>query len=95
MIKKYKVLQPIGYGGRQEKGTILEIEESYAEAIGSDFVVEVGKDEVASSEAGSETSVDEMSLAELKDKAKELKLPVGGSKADLIERIKLAQTEAQ
>jgi len=88
--KLYKVLKPIGYGGRQEKGAVIEIDEAYAKAIGSEYVVEAGKGEVATTETVEEKAVEEMSLAELKAKAKALKLPATGSKADLIERINLA-----
>mgnify|MGYP003402565881 CR=1 FL=1 len=88
--KLYKVLKPIGYGGRQEKGAVIEIDEAYAKAIGSEYVVEADKGEVATDTTVVEKPVDKMSLAELKDKAKQLKLPATGSKADLIERINLA-----
>lgn len=90
--KLYKVLKPIGYGGRQEVGALVEIDEQYAKAIGSEYVIEAEKGEVATAEAGTvESPVDGMSLSELKAKAKKLKLNATGSKADLIERIKLAQ----
>lgn len=94
-IKTYKVLLPIGFGGRQEKGAIVEMDESHAKAFGPEYLVEVKKGEVATEKSDNETSVDEtsldeMSLSELKAKAKEMKLDATGSKADLKERISLA-----
>lgn len=95
-IKTYKVLLPIGFGGRQEKGAIVEMEESHAKAFGSEYLVEVKEGEMTTentSDNGTsvdETSLDEMSLSELKAKAKEMKLDATGSKADLRERITIA-----
>lgn len=93
MIKSYRVLRPIGYSGRREIGEIVEIDESYALAIGPEYVEEV-KDGVVTTETKTdETPVEEMSHKELKEKAKDLNLPIDGSKADLIERITLAQKD--
>lgn len=95
-IKTYKVLLPIGFGGRQEKGAIVEMEESHAKAFGPEYLVEVKKGEMATEKTSDNetstdgTSLDEMSLSELKAKAKEMKLDATGSKADLKERITLA-----
>jgi len=93
MIKTYKVLLPIGYSGRQEKGTILDLEENVAKAYGDEYLVEVSaitESEEDSQNSTDEKSVEEMSLAELKEKAASMQLPITGSKADLIERINLA-----
>lgn len=70
------------------------MEEDAAKAFGPEYVVEVSTD-VLDTEEDANTStgdkaIEDMSLAELKEKAAELQLPITGSKADLIERINLA-----
>lgn len=81
---------PIGYGGRQEKGTILSMDVDTANAFGKEYVVEVDSAEgavVASAKV--EIPLEKMKLKELQLKAKELKLDASGTKPDLIERISL------
>ena len=96
ITKTYKVLLPIGFGGRQEKGAIVEMEESHAKAFGSEYLVEVKKGEMTTENTSDSepsfdaTLLDEMSLSELKAKAKAMKLDATGSKADLKERITIA-----
>lgn len=36
--KKYKVIQPVAFGGRREVGEILELTDEEANALGSEFV---------------------------------------------------------
>jgi hypothetical protein len=86
-----------------EQGTIsasdaLEIyQQKDAKKLYEAKLVEWKKDEETDSDddvvestpsgANEQTSLDSMSVADLKKKCKELGLPVGGKKADLIERI--------
>lgn len=94
MIKKYKVLKPIGYGGRQEKGTIVSMDENHANAFGTEYLEEVtAKSDVTEDAGGNEKPVSEMSVVELRAKAKSLGLPTSGSKADLVEAINLKLEE--
>lgn len=90
---KVKVLKAIGYSGRVERGEVIEMTEDYVAAFGPEYVVPV--DSVSAEDAdttvGEEKALKEMTLKELRDKAKSLDLPSGGSKADLIERIELAK----
>lgn len=85
--KSYEVLKPIGFGGRREKGEILELTQAEAENFGADYVQEVGTAPKVS--AGDETPIEKMKLAELREKAEKLGLDTEGSKADLVERITL------
>ena len=87
-IKTYEVLKPIGYGGRQEKGTVLSMPVADAEAIGTEYLVE--SQEAPTKKASSpKKEVSKMSIAELRAYAEELELDTDGSKADLVERITL------
>jgi glycerol-3-phosphate cytidylyltransferase-like family protein len=90
---KVKVLKPIGYGGRVEKGEVIEMTEDYVKSFGPDYVVladSAEADEAGATE-GDAKELSDMTVGELREKAKSLDLPSGGSKADLIERIELAQ----
>lgn len=86
-MKQYKVLTPIGFGGRREQGEIIEMSDedalNYAHCIAP--AVEEVKIEVV------EIALSEMSKANLVEKAGSLTLSTEGTKADLIERIRLAQ----
>lgn len=79
-------------GDRIEKGEIVDINESLAQSIGDNYLKPV--DEVVKVEAKEpeveETDLESLSHAELKKKAEELGLSTRGSKADIIERISLA-----
>lgn len=89
-MKTYEVLKPIGYGGRQEKGAILELPEDVASAFGSEYVRESNKEAtVVAKGEKEETPLKGMKLAELRKKAKELGLDESGTKPDLIDRITL------
>lgn len=92
---KVKVLKPIGYGGRVEKGEVIEMSEDYVNSFGPEYVVPVDSaeaDETGSTE-GDEKPLDEQNLTELRATAKSLDLSTSGSKADLVERIELAKGE--
>lgn len=86
--KSYEVLKPIGFGGRREKGEILNLTEAEAKNFGDEYVKEVGSSEVVKKTV-EKKPVDKMTLKELQAFAKELELDVSGSKADLVERITL------
>lgn len=86
----YKVLKPIAFGGRQEKGAVIDISEETANAIGDEYVVKLSEKEESKVEVPEEKDLDDMSVAELREKAIKLDLAKSGTKADLIERIKLA-----
>lgn len=90
---KVKVLKPIGYGGRVEKGEVIEMTEAYVASFGPEYVVPAtsAEAEEADTTAGEEKPLKELSLSELREKAKSLDLSTAGTKADLIERIELAQ----
>ena len=87
-MSKFKVQYPVAYGGRREKGEILELTEEQASRLGD--AVSPVESEVTAPEEVEEKDLDEMSADELKEKAIELELPTSGTKADLIERITLA-----
>jgi len=92
-MRKYKTLCAIAYGGRIEKGSIVELPDDVAKAYGREYVVPADDaDEV--DHVVENKSIDDMSLLELKSKAEELGLKTSGSKADLIERLTL-HTEQQ
>lgn len=86
--KKYEVLKPIGFGGRREKGEILDLSKAEADNFGAEYVKEVGASE-AIKKTVEKKPVDKMTLKELQAFAKELELDTAGSKADLVERITL------
>lgn len=91
---KVKVLKPIGYGGRVEKGEVIEMTEAYVASFGPEYVVPATSaeaEEVDATEEGEEVALKELTLSELREKAKSLDLSTAGTKADLIERIELAQ----
>lgn len=90
---KYKILLPIAYGGRIEKGTVCELPEDVAKAYGPEYVVPADTHDTVDVELD-ETPVADMTLMQLRDKAEALGLSKGGSKTDLIERITL-HTESQ
>lgn len=94
---KVKVLKPIGYGGRQEPGAIIDMTEGYVASFGPEYVVPANSAEAETADAttGEEKELSDMTVGELREKAKSLDLPSGGSKADLIERIELAKEEAE
>ena len=86
---KYKVLHPIAFGGRRERGEVVSIPDSEAPSYVKPGLVEAYGGEVEAVNENEEKSLDEMSAAELKAKAKDLGLPTTGTKADLQERIEL------
>ena len=92
---KVKVLKPIGYGGRVERGEIIEMSEDYVKSFGPEYVVPVDSAEADETDTtdGDEKPLDEQSLSELRATAKSLNLSTAGTKADLVERIELARTE--
>lgn len=90
---KYKILLPIAYGGRIEKGTVCELPEDVARAYGSEYVVPADTHDTVDAVID-ETPIADMTLLQLRDKAEALGLSKGGSKTDLIERITL-HTESQ
>lgn len=96
-ISKYKVLKPIGYGGRQEKGTIIDMDDDTAKAYGPEYVIAYkgSSAEDEATDVNTDKDIEEMSLAELKATAKAMGLPTAGSKADLQERIALAKEDAE
>lgn len=90
---KVKVLKPIGYGGRHEAGAIIDMTEGYVDSFGPEYVVpaDSASAEEADTTTGEEKELSDLTVSELREKAKSLDLPSGGSKADLIERIELAK----
>lgn len=95
---KYEALRAvIVLGDRIEKGEVVDIKESLAQSIGADYlkpVDEADAKEVATEPEVEETDLESLSHAELKEKAEELGLSTKGNKADLIERISLANPDS-
>lgn len=86
----YKVLRPLGISGRVEKGQVVYLTEQEAKAYDpADLIPYEDEAEVRTGE--DERVLDELSLAELKEKAKTLGLKTSGSKSDLVERIQLKE----
>lgn len=79
-------------GTRIEKGQEIELDEDYAKGLGGDLVKAGEVAETEAPEKAEEKSIDELTLSELKAKAESLGLSTKGSKADLIERINLANS---
>ena len=94
-MSTYKVLKPIGYGGRIEKGEIVELPTEIAENFGSEYVELVSTETEKEIEQETEQDITKLTLAQLRIKAEELKLSTTGTKADLIERITLALDAAK
>ena len=91
---KYKVINPIAWSGRRERGEIIEMTELEASNFSKSLLpidAVIKQEEVQTKIVPK--SIDELSIAELKEKAKELGLSVRGTKSDLIERITLFQAE--
>lgn len=91
-MRKYKTLCAIAYGGRIEKGSIVELPEDVARAYGAGYV-ELVDDASEVDHVVPQTNIADMSLLELRAEAKRLGLRDNGSKADLIERLTLHATE--
>lgn len=90
---KYKTTCAISFNGdRVRPGTVLEMDqETAANYAGS--VVPVDPTPAPEPAPEEEKAIEEMTVAELKKKAAMLGLEIGGSKADLIERITLHGNE--
>ena len=77
-------------GTRIEKGQEIELDDDFAKGLAGDLI-KVGDEVVTETPTQAvEVATEELSLDQLKAKAKELGLSTRGSKADLIERISLA-----
>lgn len=89
--KLYKVLTPIGWNGRREKGEVIALTEKEASAYGPAYVEEVVPEETAAEAKASlsEIPVEKLKYEQAKTLAKELGLPTDGTKADLQDRIAL------
>lgn len=91
--QNYKVLKPIGWNGRREKGEVVKLTDEEASAYSSEYielvtpVVVKEVEEIALENKPLET----LKFAELKELAVKLGLDANGSKADLLERITLAR----
>lgn len=80
-------------GSRVERGTKVELDEVEAERLVDD-VVEVAVETVSTPVIEQpEKSLEELTVAELKEKAGALGLDTKGTKADLVERISLHSGE--
>lgn len=94
-MTKYKTLCALSIKGtRVEKGVVIELDEDFAKGLMSDLTKvesEVESVEEKEVEESAEEDINEMTISELKAKATELGLSTKGTKADLIERISLAE----
>lgn len=90
---KYVVNKPIAWGGRKDKGDIVEMSENDAKNIGVPEYLAPEQPEVSVDEDGNAPAVnlEDMTVEQLKSKASDMGLKVSGSKATLIERITLAE----
>lgn len=87
---KYKVLQAVSIlGTRREKGEVVDIDENLAQSIGSSFLTSEVEEKPQPKKK--EKALEDMSKAELVKLAKAKKLSDKGTKADLLERIKLSE----
>jgi hypothetical protein len=90
--KQYKVLKPIGWNGRREKGSIINLTDVEASAYSPEYITPVVVEAPKVAEVPlKDRPIDDLKFAELKELALEMKLDTGGSKADILERIKLAR----
>lgn len=79
-------------GERVEKGTEIELTAEEAAHLDPNDYAPVEDAPVEEAPAPAEVPTEELSLAELKERAKALGLSASGSKADLQERIALHET---
>lgn len=104
-MPKYRILHPVGYNGRRERGEIVEapegrfspdmaerIEDEQEAQTPTETEEEAPTEEAAEQEA--QTPTEERSKEQLQEDAAERGLPTSGSKADLVERIKLHDENA-
>lgn len=92
-MAKYKVLAPIFHGERIERGSIVELPCDVANAYGVDYVQLVGAsvdEELVEVEV---TPLADLSVADLRALAKERGVSSSGSKADILERLQLADVQ--
>lgn len=96
-MSKYTVLLPIAYGGRVEKGSVIEMPDNVAKAFGSEYVVLTEESNTSASTEDVEvvTEINDMDVAQLRAYAKELGISATGSKDTLIERITLHKASTE
>lgn len=88
----YKTMRAIIFrGDRVEKGREIDLSEEDAARLGDDVTPAVA--DAAPAEPEPEVALEDMTLKQLKAKAEALGLSTEGTKADLLERIKLHQPE--
>lgn len=75
-------------GDHIRRGSVIELTPEEAAAFGSDLMP-LSAASAPAEEPAEIIAPEDMSLAQLKEHAKALGLPTGGSKADLLERIAL------
>lgn len=86
----YKTVCAISYkGDRVRPGTEVDLTAEEAANYGTSVVVV--DEPIPEPTPEPEKAIDDMTAAELKDKAAAMGLATNGSKADLLERIKLAE----
>lgn len=93
---EYKVLQPIGWNGRREKGEVITLTEEEASSYSSDLITLVTPAPVEEEEnivPLAERDINTLKHAELKTLAAELGLEATGTKADLVDKINLFRAE--
>lgn len=85
----FKALRPLGISGRVEKGEIVYLTAQEAKGYSKEDLAPFTPEATAG--VGEDTrALSELSLAELKERAAAKGLKTSGSKADLIERLELA-----
>lgn len=86
----FKTLRPLGISGRVEKGQVVYLTADEARGYSSQDLVPF-QGEVETPAVEDVRPLSELSLSELREKARGLGLQTSGSKADLVERLELAQ----
>jgi len=81
-------------GDRVERGAVIELTDEEAANLDAADIEVYEAVEANEPQAPVETPIEEMSVPQLKERAKELGLSASGSKADLQERIALHLQEA-
>ena len=91
--KEYRVLRPIGFGGRRERGEIISLSDADAANLPIDAIQLLSQEAPAPKAEDLEAKpLEDLKLAELRALATKLGLATSGTKADLYERIKLARS---
>lgn len=89
----YKTLSALSIKGtRVERGEVIDVDPAYAASIGSDYLTPLDLKAPVETEPQAEVSLEDLTKVELAELCDKAGLSTKGTKADLIERIKLYQS---